>query len=105
MPGYIKQRSVSARELANAFVRGNGHAVRSGSALSATRETIYSYAEPIAAFDPTRPGTLLLTSAKFSVTTSKHTGMIRAAAALNGVPFETVDHATVERASRGEVAA
>jgi hypothetical protein len=98
MSSYTRQRTVSALELADAFVRGQGATVRTSSALSCTAETVYSYAEPIATFDRERQGTILLTSARFSVTTSKHIGQIRRAAESNGVPLEIVDHETVKRA-------
>jgi hypothetical protein len=89
---YTPQRTVSQSEAADAFVRGNGHAVRTSSALRTTREVAYSYAEPVAMFDPDRPGTLLITTASFSRTTSKHVGAIRRAAEHHGVPHEDADH-------------
>lgn len=98
---FTRQRTVSdMRELADAFVRGMGAHVRSGSALTCTEHVARSYAEPIAVFDPDRPGTLLITSARFSVTTSKHTGIVRRAAEARGVPVEPVEHDRLRELAR-----
>jgi len=100
MPTYTRQRTVNATGLADAFARGMGAHVRTSSALSCTAETAYSYAEPIATFDPERPGTLLVTSAKFSVTTSKHTSQIIQGAIQNNVPVERVEHERIRKLAR-----
>ena len=99
-PQFTRQRTVSTRELADTFVRGMGAHVRNGSALSCTAEVARSYAEPVAMFDPGRPGTLLVTTATFSVTTSKHVGMIRRAAEGYGVPVEPVEHDRLRELAR-----
>lgn len=99
------QRTGNARELADAFARGMGDHYRSTSALRVTREAAYSYAEPIARFDPSRPGTVMLSDAcakhggtPFSNTTSKHIGQIRAALEARGVPFDITEHNWLKRA-------
>jgi hypothetical protein len=103
MQSYTPQRRVGMKDHADAFVRGNGHAVYGGSAFRTTREIAYSYAEPIAVFDPERQGTLLISTAKFSATTSKHQGTVERAAYDRGVPYDRVDHERV-RAAAGRAA-
>jgi hypothetical protein len=100
MQASTKQRVVSQSDAADAFVRGAGASVRCNSALTTHAETAFSYAEPIAAFDPEKRGTIHLTTEKFSVTTSKHVGMIRRAAARHGVPVIDSPHATLRRIAR-----
>jgi hypothetical protein len=96
-----KQRVVSQKDAADAFVRGMGAHVRCSSALTTHAESAFSYAEPIAAFDHEKRGTIHLTTEKFSVTTSKHVGMIRRAAEQHGVPVVDSPHATLRALTRG----
>ena len=69
-------------------------------ALSFRTYAAFSYAEPIAIVDSS--GVLLVTDARFSVTTSKHTGLVAGTWAIEhgSDTVRTVDHSTLRARAR-----
>lgn len=78
MPRYNNRSACAAFAKLGSML--NKRVPTTGTALSFRTYAAFSYAEPIATVDS--DGTLLVTDAKFSVTTSKHTGMVAAAWAI-----------------------
>lgn len=69
-------------------------------ALNFRTYAAFSYAEPIAIVDSS--GVLLVTDARFSVTTSKHTGLVAGTWSIEHGPdtVRTVDHADIRARAR-----
>ncbi len=80
-------------QIARAFARGSTD-IYSSTALSVRKGFLFSYAEPIAVL---RGARMLVTTAHFSVTTSKHrSGAIRAATGTVG----DIEHGELRRMAR-----